>query len=474
MNTHKLKAYIGFVLLLLVAVCTYAQAPQGINYQAVVRNAQGAPIATGTVALRFTIHQGTATGASVFTEEHHVQPNQFGLVDVVIGSVSNLSTVNWANGNKFLQVELDAANGTNYTSMGTTQLMSVPYALHAGNAAPAPGTNVGDLMEWNGTAWVNTNKCSLYTYYYRDADGDGKGDKFHPVMGCAPLPGFVADSTDCNDKLAGATANTVWYRDYDGDGFGSYKDSVRQCTQPIGYVLDNTDCKDSVANTQLGDVFYRDLDNDQLGSKVDSVRACTQPAGYVVNNNDCNDNDVNLQNSVGVQVHRDLDEDGFGDPATAMWVCQLPTGYVYNGLDCDDNNAQIHPGAIEVCDGIDNDCDQAIDDGVDVSSDPFNCGACGAVCNLANANSSCDNGLCVIANCLPGFADVNGLAFDGCEVNMTTNCVINNQVFPSGATNPNIPCQVCNPALSNTSWSNKPAGTSCGAGTCDGNGTCVN
>lgn len=474
MSTVTLKALVGFVLLLFCTLFTFAQAPQGVNYQAVVRNAQGVPVTSGTVALRFTIRHASATGAAVFTEEHHVQPNQFGLVDVVIGDVNNLGVVNWGNGPKFLQVEIDVANGTNYTNMGTTQLMSVPYALHAGNTTPPPGNAAGDIMVWSGTAWVATNKCDLYTYYYRDADGDGKGDKFHPVVGCAALPGFVADSTDCNDNLAGATTNTVWYRDNDGDGFGSYKDSVRSCTQPIGYVLNNTDCQDSSITTQLGSVYYRDFDNDGMGSKVDSIFACTQPAGYVTTNNDCNDNDVNLQNSVGVEVHRDLDEDGYGDPATAMWVCLLPTGYVYNGLDCDDNNNQIYPGATEICDGIDNDCDFIIDDNVVASSDPLNCGGCGIVCNLPNANSGCASGQCFIVNCTPGFVDFNEFSADGCEVNMTTNCIINNQVFPSGTTNPNIPCQVCNPALSNSSWSNKPAGTSCGTGTCDANGICVN
>lgn len=472
MFTPTIKAVCGFALLLLCSLFTFAQAPQGINYQAVVRNAQGTPIASGTVALRFTIHQGTATGAAVFTEVHHPQPNQFGLVDVVIGSVGNLSTVNWANGNKFLQVELDAANGTNYTSMGTTQLMSVPYALHAGNAAPAPGTNVGDLMEWNGTAWVNTNKCTLYNYYYRDADGDGKGDKFHAVMGCAPLPGFVADSTDCNDNLPGATANTVWHRDYDSDGAGSYKDSVRSCTQPVGYVLNGNDCNDSSITANVGTIFYRDADGDGIGSRIDSILACTQPVGYSTFSGDCNDN----SNLVGLPgtFYRDLDGDGFGEMGGIPVVsCTQPVGYVGNNFDCGEGDPLRNPNAVEICDGLDNNCNGITDEGF-IASDVNNCGGCGIVCALPNATSGCNFGQCFVVSCNAGFADINGNPADGCEVNMTTNCVINNQAFANGTTNPQVPCQVCNVSLSNSQWSNKPAGTQCSAtGQCNGAGTCV-
>ena len=128
-----------FAILMFTSVLMRAQSPQQLNYQAVVRNAQGQPVTTGTVSMRFTIHTDSATGASVFQEVHHPSPNQFGLVNLGVGSLSgNLATVNWGSGPKFLQVELDAAGGTNYSDMGTTQLLSVPYALYAANSAPGP------------------------------------------------------------------------------------------------------------------------------------------------------------------------------------------------------------------------------------------------------------------------------------------------------------------------------------------------
>lgn len=93
------------LLTLLVAASVaqlWAQAPQGMNYQAVVRNTSGQPVGNGTaVVLRFSIHNGTATGTVVFTENVNVTANQFGLVSTTIGSSGNLSTVNWATAINF-------------------------------------------------------------------------------------------------------------------------------------------------------------------------------------------------------------------------------------------------------------------------------------------------------------------------------------------------------------------------------------
>lgn len=69
------------------------------------------------------------------------------------------------------------------------------------------GNSVGDLLLWNGTQWVITPKCNLFTYYFRDKDNDGFGDKYNPVLGCSPLPGFITDSTDCDDNNANIYPN---------------------------------------------------------------------------------------------------------------------------------------------------------------------------------------------------------------------------------------------------------------------------
>ena len=133
-----MKKALPLLVFLFVSITSLlkAQAPQTMNYQAVVRDHAGNPLAFGiNVTVRFTIHDQTANGTAVFTEVNTAVTNQFGLITQKIGGTSNLSVVNWSNGPKFLQVEIDPAGGSNFTDMGTSQLLSVPYALYAGNAA---------------------------------------------------------------------------------------------------------------------------------------------------------------------------------------------------------------------------------------------------------------------------------------------------------------------------------------------------
>lgn len=130
------KTLLAFAFLL-VANFMMAQAPQGIPYQAVARDNAGNLIKNQNIALRFSIHDGTASGAVVYSENHSVTTDALGLFSVNIGggtSASTLANVNWGSGAKFTQVELDVTGGSNYVDMGTTQMLSVPYALYAGTA----------------------------------------------------------------------------------------------------------------------------------------------------------------------------------------------------------------------------------------------------------------------------------------------------------------------------------------------------
>jgi hypothetical protein len=149
------KILLSLMPTVLVALTVWAQAPQQMNYQAVVRGISGNPVANSTpVKLRFTIHDGSAGGSSVFTETINTTANQFGLVNVQIGSVANLGTVNWGSGTKFLQVETDVNNAGSFTDMGTSQLLSVPYALYAANS-PAGATGPAGPQGPAGAAGLN-------------------------------------------------------------------------------------------------------------------------------------------------------------------------------------------------------------------------------------------------------------------------------------------------------------------------------
>ena len=127
----------------LVSVITFsmvfAQAPNKMSYQAVVRNSQNALVSNQSVGMRVSILQGTASGSAVYVETHTTTTNNNGLASIEIGGgapvTSAFSAINWANGPYFVKTETDPTGGTNYSISGTSQLLSVPYALFAGNVA---------------------------------------------------------------------------------------------------------------------------------------------------------------------------------------------------------------------------------------------------------------------------------------------------------------------------------------------------
>ena len=135
----KSTIYIIAAICLILPAFLIAQAPQGINYQAVARNSTGTVLQSQNVSLRLSIHDGSSVGSIVYQETQTAATNQFGLFTVVIGAGTvtqgSFAGINWSTGNKFLQIEFDAAGGSNFTNLNTAELQSVPYALYAGNSA---------------------------------------------------------------------------------------------------------------------------------------------------------------------------------------------------------------------------------------------------------------------------------------------------------------------------------------------------
>ena len=155
--TNK-KLLVLMAWLCLSACKLMAQAPQQINYQAVVRNASGQPVAAGTpVAIRFIIHDLTAAGTVVFQELQHDTANQFGLINTEIGLTASLTSVNWGTGAKYLQIETDVNNTGTFTDMGVSQLLSVPYALFSANGTTGPQGPVGPQGPQGPTGANGTN-----------------------------------------------------------------------------------------------------------------------------------------------------------------------------------------------------------------------------------------------------------------------------------------------------------------------------
>jgi len=169
-----MKSFILPLFLTLVSffcgVRTFAQAPEGINYQAVIRTTAGNLVTNSTVAIRIQIKQNSASGTVVYAERQSVATSNFGLVNMVIGQGTVLSgtfaNINWSTGNYWVSLGVDFANGTNYVDYGSQRLMSAPYALYAKTAGV-------QLNQWRyGTTVPAAALGAMGDFYLNTQTGD--------------------------------------------------------------------------------------------------------------------------------------------------------------------------------------------------------------------------------------------------------------------------------------------------------------
>ncbi|MGB5006801.1 MAG: hypothetical protein WBO39_07650, partial [Ferruginibacter sp.] len=150
-----MKKIILTLAFFITAFLSMAQSPNLMNYQGVARNAAGNVLPNQNIRLKLSILTGSPTGTVVYTETRTMLTNAFGLFNVVLGSAGatnvtgTVAGINWTafgagSGTKYLQVEIDPTGGSGFVNVGSTQLVSVPYALNAGAAAPV-GPAGGDL-----------------------------------------------------------------------------------------------------------------------------------------------------------------------------------------------------------------------------------------------------------------------------------------------------------------------------------------
>ena len=137
-----MKKIYSLVAGLLLTASVWAQAPQKMSYQAVIRSSSNAILTSTLVGMQISILQGTPTGTVAYSEIQTVSTNANGLVSLEIGSgtpvTGTFAAINWASGPYFIKTETDPTGGTVYTIAGTNELMSVPYALFSANGTTGP------------------------------------------------------------------------------------------------------------------------------------------------------------------------------------------------------------------------------------------------------------------------------------------------------------------------------------------------
>jgi len=169
------KLFTFFAAVLLTA-SVFAQSPEKMSYQAVIRDASDNLVTSQTVGMQISILQGSASGTAVYVETQTPTTNANGLVSVEIGGGTLVSgvftTIDWANGPYFIKTETDPAGNTSYTITGTSQLLSVPYALHAKTAETVSGElSVGDFAQGGIVFWVD--ETGLHGLVAAKVDQDG-------------------------------------------------------------------------------------------------------------------------------------------------------------------------------------------------------------------------------------------------------------------------------------------------------------
>ena len=162
-----MKKLYTLIAILLLNMAAFAQAPQKMSYQAVVRDAANGLIANQMVGMQISVLQGSDTGTPVYVETQTPTTNANGLASLEIGTgtivTGAFGSIDWSTGTYYIKTETDPTGGTSYSITGASQLLSVPYALYAGNGGGGlgNGTAAGNTPYWNGTSWV-TNSSNIF------------------------------------------------------------------------------------------------------------------------------------------------------------------------------------------------------------------------------------------------------------------------------------------------------------------------
>jgi len=227
------------------------------------------------------------------------------------------------------------------------------FLVKISNGAPLPDTDGDGVPDADDCAPNDINKYKV-TSLFIDADNDDYDAGKENVCYGENIPqGYKLTSygTDCDDNNDAISGTPIWYKDSDNDGYSDGTD-LSQCNMPIGYK----------SQDELIEVF----------GDCNDANAAINPAATEICDGLDNDCDGKIDQGVNLAWYKDEDNDGYSD-GTFLNQCDQPVGYklainlTATTGDCSDANAAIHPGAPEICDGLDNDCNGVGDEGADVN-----------------------------------------------------------------------------------------------------------
>jgi surface protein len=289
-----MKKYITIIFLLFICLNINAQAPQGFNYQATVRNSSGDLVMNQNVYLKFKILQGSQTSVSSYEEVHSLLTDDLGHVSLLIGqgdaTTGIFSELDWSLGNYFLSIEIDTGNG--FVAMGTTQFFSVPYALYSEssgsseNSSLPNGTSNGDTLEWNAStsSWdINSSNNTfdiktLQIDYYSNNSGRSGGEVISDGGSSVTARGIVWGVNP--DPMIDGDKTT------DGTGSGTFISELTNLSESTTYYYR------AYATNSNRTVYGTTYSFQTMSSSDDN-----DGDGFTVADGDCNDLDFNINPS---------------------------------------------------------------------------------------------------------------------------------------------------------------------------------